>query len=63
MAEEYNEFDPNLSLENMTPNDFVRTYLDHLTSQIFMQSIGTDQGKTSTGCGLVNAAQMRLNWF
>jgi putative transposase len=39
---EYNEFRPHSSLENMTPNDFARTRIDHSTSQISLQSTGTD---------------------
>ncbi|WP_430735388.1 IS3 family transposase [Halodesulfovibrio aestuarii] len=39
---EYNEFRPHSSLENMTPNDFVRSHIDHSTSQFSLQSTGTD---------------------
>lgn len=39
---EYNEFRPHSSLENMTPNDFARTQIDHSTSQISLKSTGTD---------------------
>ncbi len=39
---EYNDFRPHSSLENMTPNDFARTQINHSTSQISLKSTGTD---------------------